>query len=228
VAVEWSNERLAEQFRLEVRRAFEAENAKHRAEEAAETEQLKRARGNEYEAFLKQHPHYIDVQDSGFWRTYVASDIQIDRNSVKVVLPRGVSISPDFIEMFDGTSVAWSYAGVNAEIVNGEAHVVIKLILIDYWDDDRAAKWTAEHARARLIRYVHTEPHVEAPWTEDQVASLNAYQASGVMHPFTGERQANGDETVLIATRGGWIENLDGPVVQIWTHPFMADWSWRK
>lgn len=30
-----------------------------------------------------------------------------------------------------------------------------------------------------------------APWTEDQVASLNAYQESGVFHPFTGGKKAS-------------------------------------
>lgn len=66
------------------------------------------------------------------------------------------------------------------------------------------------------------------PWTEDQVASLNAYQASGAGHPFTGERGPNGEETVLIATSEGWIERLGGPVVQAWAHAFMANWEWKK
>jgi hypothetical protein len=68
--------------------------------------------------------------------------------------------------------------------------------------------------------------HVEAPWTADQVANLNAYQQAGVMHPFTGERQSNGDETILIATSVGWIAAPDGPVVQTWAYAMMADGSW--
>lgn len=61
-----------------------------------------------------------------------------------------------------------------------------------------------------------------APWTEDQVESLNAYQQAGVMHPFTS---AAGE--VLVATREGWVEVAGGPVVQTWAHEWMADWSWR-
>jgi len=66
----------------------------------------------------------------------------------------------------------------------------------------------------------------DAPWTFSQVISLNAYQASGRFHPFTGERKENGDETVLIATLAGWTETSGGPIVQTWAHEFMADWSW--
>ena len=64
-----------------------------------------------------------------------------------------------------------------------------------------------------------------APWNDNQVASLNAYQAAGYVHPFThgdGEQQVD-----LIATRDGWVAKEGGPVVQTWAHEFMADWSWR-
>jgi hypothetical protein len=70
-------------------------------------------------------------------------------------------------------------------------------------------------------------PRVEAPWTDDQVASLNGYQAEDRYHPFTGERGPNNEETILIATKDGWVEKEGGPVVQTWAHGFMADWSWR-
>ena len=68
---------------------------------------------------------------------------------------------------------------------------------------------------------------VNAPWTDDQVASLNGWQACGYVHPFTGERGPNGEETLLIATSAGWVEREGGPVVQTWAHNFMADWSWK-
>jgi hypothetical protein len=69
-------------------------------------------------------------------------------------------------------------------------------------------------------------PQVNAPWTQDQVASLNSYQASGRFHPFTGERGPKGEETALIATKEGWVEKDGGPVVQTWAHQFMTDWTW--
>jgi hypothetical protein len=70
--------------------------------------------------------------------------------------------------------------------------------------------------------------HCQTPWTEDQVASLNAYQAAGVMHPFTGERGPKGEETILIATPEGWVERVGGPVVQTWAHAWMVNWGWKK
>jgi len=85
----------------------------------------------------------------------------------------------------------------------------------------------------------------EAPWTDEQVASLNAYQKAGYVHPFTSSprpcdcggsselgmqhaetcnRSEGGID--LIATKDGWVEWLGGPVVQNWAHKFMTDWSW--
>jgi len=65
------------------------------------------------------------------------------------------------------------------------------------------------------------------PWTKDQVASLNGYQACDSFHPFTGERGPNNEETILIATENGWVEREGGPVVQVWAYTSMADWSWK-
>jgi hypothetical protein len=79
-----------------------------------------------------------------------------------------------------------------------------------------------ERMRAR-----RSDEHVSVPWTAHQVASLNAYQQSGGMHPFTGTRRADNSETVLIATPEGWVEAPEGPVVQTWAYSWMADWSWR-
>jgi hypothetical protein len=67
----------------------------------------------------------------------------------------------------------------------------------------------------------------EAPWTSEQVESLNGYQNAGVYHPFTGEVGPDGERSVLIATERGWVETADGPIVQTWAHAFMADGSWR-
>lgn len=69
---------------------------------------------------------------------------------------------------------------------------------------------------------------IEAPWTDDEVASLNGYQQCPLVHPFTGERGPNGEETILIATAEGWVEREGGPVVQTWAHTFMANWAWKE
>jgi hypothetical protein len=74
---------------------------------------------------------------------------------------------------------------------------------------------------------------VEAPFTADQVASLNAAQRSGALHPFTcanrsdGNHQHHGDDDLgqLVATPDGWrCEDCD--YTQAWAWRWMADGSW--
>ena len=74
-----------------------------------------------------------------------------------------------------------------------------------------------------------------APWTPDQVESLNGFQKSGFMHPFTCPRdedekhlETSDDfhDTILIATIDAWrCPTCD--YTQDWAHSFMADWAWR-
>jgi len=67
-----------------------------------------------------------------------------------------------------------------------------------------------------------------APWTEDEVKSLNAFQESGFVHPFTCNKES-GFKHDLTATRDGWVCNECGTMVQQdWAHTWMADWSWQK
>lgn len=68
---------------------------------------------------------------------------------------------------------------------------------------------------------------VHAPFTPDQVASLNAYQLAGVMHPFTcGGSDCHGIR--LIAAADGWhCARQSCGYRQTWAHAVMADWSWR-
>lgn len=48
-------------------------------------------------------------------------------------------IGLDVIRMFDDISVSWTRPLVFAGVVCGEARVMVELILVDYWDDDRAS-----------------------------------------------------------------------------------------
>lgn len=63
------------------------------------------------------------------------------------------------------------------------------------------------------------------PFTEDQVASLNAFQVSGYMHPFTCGNECR--PGVLIAQTDGWHCSTCG-YRQDWAHDFTADWSWAE
>lgn len=71
---------------------------------------------------------------------------------------------------------------------------------------------------------------IRAPFTDDQVAALNAFQDSGVFHPFT----CGNCRTDLIATKDGWkCPDHDCDYKQDWAHAFMADpktldLDWRK
>lgn len=67
---------------------------------------------------------------------------------------------------------------------------------------------------------------ITAPWTRKQVAALNEFQLSGLMHPFTCRRRDEHprNEGVLIATRAGWRCPAYGcRYEQDWAHAFMAD-----
>lgn len=67
---------------------------------------------------------------------------------------------------------------------------------------------------------------VTAPFTADQVASLNGFQRSGCWHDFTCG--ADNCRETLVATESGWICPASAcTYTQDWAWPFMADWSWR-
>jgi hypothetical protein len=66
---------------------------------------------------------------------------------------------------------------------------------------------------------------LRTPFTDAQVASLNAYQEWGTGHPFTwGTDVCRG---ILRATRDGWGCPICG-CRQEWAWSWMADWSWQR
>lgn len=77
---------------------------------------------------------------------------------------------------------------------------------------------------------------VHAPFSADQVDSLNLYQQEGYFHPFTcgscrdqmGTRDPDGsfNDRVLIATPTGWVCPVCG-YTQPWAWGWMADWRWK-
>jgi hypothetical protein len=75
---------------------------------------------------------------------------------------------------------------------------------------------------------------IEAPWTEEQVKSLNEYQRAAWMHPFTCANRGQGfhpwrrgDRGVLTATVNGWICD-DCDYTQNWAHDFMFEDGWKQ
>jgi hypothetical protein len=75
---------------------------------------------------------------------------------------------------------------------------------------------------------------VNAPFTAEQVESLNGYQHSIAGHPFTCPRQhREGGAHVLVASEDGWecrgfLRTIPCDFRQFWAHGFMADGSWRQ
>jgi hypothetical protein len=65
-----------------------------------------------------------------------------------------------------------------------------------------------------------------APWTGNEVDSLNAYQKAGFVHPFTCGSGKHPTSS-LVAKPDGWhCEHCD--YTQNWAHEFMANWAWSK
>ncbi len=67
-----------------------------------------------------------------------------------------------------------------------------------------------------------------APWTDQEVTSLNDFQDSGVWHPFTGPDHEGKGRIQLIATQNGWVEKEGGEIVQNWAHIWMTNDAWRE
>lgn len=63
---------------------------------------------------------------------------------------------------------------------------------------------------------------VMAPWTDEQVASLDAFQKSETSRPFKDEKGVT-----LVATSGGLMKQGTNERVQIWAYCWMLDWTWR-
>ena len=64
---------------------------------------------------------------------------------------------------------------------------------------------------------------IQAPWSDEQVRSLNEYQESGFFHPFTCRCRGN-----LVAQQDGWICPNGCEWSQTWCWDWMANWDWKK
>lgn len=67
--------------------------------------------------------------------------------------------------------------------------------------------------------------HVDAPFNPEQIAWINAYQASGVFHPLTCEN-LHKDRVLLAQTSGMTCRSCD--YTQDWVPAFAADPRWLK
>jgi len=67
---------------------------------------------------------------------------------------------------------------------------------------------------------------VNAPFSEDQVKSLNEYQTSGCFHEFTCGNTKCRD--ALVASETGWKCPTCGFDDQKWAWSWMTDWRWKE
>jgi hypothetical protein len=65
---------------------------------------------------------------------------------------------------------------------------------------------------------------IQAPFTDEEVKSLNDFQRSRVMHPFTCEYHS---DTPLIACASGWF-CPHCEYTQKWAHDWMANREWER
>ncbi len=77
------------------------------------------------------------------------------------------------------------------------------------------------------VRFADPDPGSDseishAPWSDEEVESLQGYQECGYYHEFTGTAGS------LIPTTMGWVEAKDGPIVQTWAHKGMTNGSWKQ
>jgi hypothetical protein len=121
----WSTERVQQRFREEIHLRFEAENAQQKKEEA--------------EAASMEEPG-----DSYLWEIYKRCAIKIDRNHVRVRFPAGFSIDQEVLAMFDNTEVGWTCPSIVAD----GATLVLDLLLVDSWNNERSAQWLAQQLRS--------------------------------------------------------------------------------
>ena len=70
---------------------------------------------------------------------------------------------------------------------------------------------------------------INAPFTPEQVESLNGFQQSGYWHPFTCGGKVDGKDcrSILRATENGWVCDHCS-YTQDWAHDFMANDKWRE
>ena len=77
-----------------------------------------------------------------------------------------------------------------------------------------------QESRATRVAVTTTKTKTVPPWTDEEVAALNRWQANPRVHSFTcGTDSAH---RVLVATRDGWVCR-DCEYRQHWAHAFMLN-----
>jgi len=97
----------------------------------------------------------------------------------------------------------------------------------DFYEDDEPLDHilaALEVGKREITKHADDPTKIVAPWTPDTVDALNAFQAWGVMHPFTCGIDSTHGTGKLHATEQGWkCTDSECDYRQNWAHAFMAD-----
>lgn len=128
---QWTDAQVFEAFAKQVRARFEAENAAWRAQETAELGKILATR--------TERQDWMVVRDSFLWEVFEGCEMTYSLNMAMITLPDEFAHFATTVKMFDDTSVAWAHPRITAV---GD-RVVLEVLLVDYWSDEREAEWLA-------------------------------------------------------------------------------------
>jgi hypothetical protein len=91
------------------------------------------------------------------------------------------------------------------------------------WEWPRKFKYFRMYGGKKIEEWVRK--HAHAPWTDQQVESINGFQKCDYNHPFTCGNCRN----PLVAQSDGFVcPNQGCDYRQTWCHDFMANGAWEK
>ena len=144
---EWSTDRKFQQFKTEVEARFVREREFWRDIFERETADA-RSKNPNFDAQCKAWGIGVEFDpslDCLEWNLFEHSEILLEDGMVKIILDSRYALRPEWCHMFEMTSVAWSGLLMSAQIRNGEPRIVLDMMMIDYWDDEREAEWHKNH-----------------------------------------------------------------------------------
>jgi hypothetical protein len=150
----WCTEKVQRHFMTEVHKRFIDGRYSWLSMRDAEDRHFRIVHGKSFaeEMTSRGHPEigadYADQQCPN-WELFERMEFRFDRNTVKIVLPRGNVMGLDTLAFFEDTDMAWSTPSILAEVIDGEPRVVIEIMLVVDWNDELQAKQEYEKSYPR-------------------------------------------------------------------------------
>lgn len=148
---QWSDEEVQQQFYKDVRARFEAENAAYQAMDRHGIDKLLLDDPNFFER-NEWAKDAFGIRNSFLWEILEGCQFSYHFNRAEIVLPEGFAIGADVVNMFSNTAVAWGLPSISAKIIDGQPRLVIDVLLIDFWSDERQREWEEEQLGKEWMR----------------------------------------------------------------------------